>query len=145
MSKRVKKPSEIICYPDRMDFRGVTWSHNEGSDGMPGFTSILKTGKLMKVSQYPLDDTHSAGQWYWNADLGLQLSGVNFKVLRKEASGIEPTMKSAMVQCLSAEEIILGDARILIAVLNPESEYSQGFQAGQEFIKSKAMAFLLQH
>lgn len=142
MSKRLKKPSEIICYPDHMDFFGVTWSHEVGIDGMPVFKAVLKTGKHMQISQYPLDHTTHAGHWYWNADLGLQLSGAILQVLQKQLSGIESTMMNAVMHCLKAEELLLRDAGVLIAVLNPESEYSQGFQAGQELMKSKVMSFL---
>lgn len=129
--------TEIICYPDNIEFGGSTWIKSTTSDGRPRFTTYVKERGDARISQYELDGGYNSGRWYWCADLRAKLIDVNLLTLDKEASGIEDTYELAMMSALDAEWMLLADIGALLCALSPRSVYAEGFSAGQEDIAAK--------
>lgn len=134
--------TEIICYPDSMEFGGVTWTKDATSDGMPRYSAYLQGRGEVRVSQYDQSSPSHVGHWHWSADHGSKLVGVKLMTLNKWSSGIEDTYQLAMMSALDAESMLISDIGTLLNVLCPDSLFAQGFVAGQEDIKFKVAEVL---
>lgn len=138
MEQVTVKPTEIICYPDSMEFGGLVWTRDVAEVKRPRFNSRVNGVGDVMVWQY--GDESSArnnGRWYWVAYLDSALIGVELTALNKNISGIVDDIETAMECCINAKSIFVSDTVNIFRTLFPDSESSQFFRAGQADIKAR--------
>lgn len=133
MEQEKQIPTEIVCWPDSMEFGGITWSRNKHrDDGAIEYVGIQTGIGRVRVYQYP------DGAWGgWN-DLD-QIITFEYEpvALHRIAGTIVDTREDAMSFCLSARDVVQKDIQKMLLALGVGDPYSVGFRDGTALIKDK--------
>lgn len=129
--------------PQEISFGGVIWKKTDRkNDKGVEYQTFQKDGTNLRVYQYP--EGHNAGSWYWESNFRNSVfSEVEFQGIDKDISAICEEREEAMRCCIDAKSILISDITLMINVLMPDSQYAEGFRAGQEDIKAKIAEVIL--
>ena len=137
MEHSTMKPTEIICWPERMEFGGIVWRRREVNKSIE-FDGFQPGVGRVRVYLYPDDGYQSAARWYAANELdGLLKGDSRPEFIRGNASTICDTVEAAMQFCLDARVCAQKDLQKMLLALGVGDPYSVGFRDGQSDIKQK--------
>lgn len=132
------KVTEIICWPERIEFGGVPWIRSERTleQGAVEYCACAPNETKLRIYRYP----RKCEQWLWKASFGIK-TNINL-VHGYEVGVIVASMEEAMISAVNAFNDWLDDMQRILRIQRPGDRYALGWEDGQAALAAKVMGVL---